>query len=294
MSICAGGRALSACQQTALHYGKLVALPTARATPKPTPTQTEDAHGRFEPRPTHRCHARTEDGFDLDARVAIAQGDDRGRERLVRYCARPAIVLERLEKLSDGYSYRTKYTRNGRTHRVMTGTELMARIAALVPPPRYPLVRYHGCFAPAHTWRRLVVPRPPEPRAKAARRPTTVDTEGAEAEPAAALGALPGPGGDDSFEPAPLRSPFILSDYHMRRLLDGLLLMTGSRADWATLLRRSHDIDVLDCPRCHGRLRLLAVVRDKHQARRFLRYLGEPDDPQPLASARDPTFDFCA
>jgi hypothetical protein len=88
--------------------------------------------------------------------------------------------------------------------------------------------------------------------------------------------------------------PFILSDYHMRRLLDGLLLMTGSRADWAILLRRSHDIDVLDCPRCHGRLRLLAVVRDKHQARRFLRYLGEPDDPQPLASARDPTFDFCA
>ena len=73
--------------------------------------------------------------------------------------ARPAIALERVERLPDGrYAYRTKYTRNGRTHRVMTGTELLARIAALVPPPRYPLVRYHGCFAPAHVWRRSTPP----------------------------------------------------------------------------------------------------------------------------------------
>jgi hypothetical protein len=129
-----------ACQRLALRYGTLVGL--ANATP------ADDRHARFEPQRRHRCHARTDDGFDLDARVHIEQGDDRGRERLVRYCARPAIVLERLERLPDGrYSYRTKYTRNGRTHRVMTGTELLARIAALVPPPRYPLVRYHGCFA---------------------------------------------------------------------------------------------------------------------------------------------------
>jgi hypothetical protein len=80
----------------------------------------------------------------------------------------------------------------------------------------------------------------------------------------------------------------------MRRLLDGLLVMTGPRADWATLLRRSHDIDVLDCPRCHGRLRLLAVVRDTAQARRFLAHLGRSAEPKPLARARDPTFDSVA
>ena len=49
--------------------------------------------------------------------------DDLGRERLVRYCARPAIVLERLERLPEGrYSYRTKYARGDRTHRVVTGS----------------------------------------------------------------------------------------------------------------------------------------------------------------------------
>jgi len=89
-----------------------------------------------------------------------------------------------------------------------------------------------------------------------------------------------------------LRSPFLLRDPHLRRLLDGLLLMKGPRADWATLLRRSHDIDVLDCPRCHGRLRLLAVIRDEAQARRFLAHLGKPAEPLSLAPARDPTLDL--
>jgi hypothetical protein len=99
---------------------------------------------------------------------------------------------------------------------------------------------------------------------------------------------------DEIIEPSRLRSPFLLSNPHLRRLLDGLLVMNGPRADWATLLRRSHDIDVLDCPQCHGRLRLLAVVRDKTQARRFLDHLGKPSEPRPLAPARDPTVDFVA
>jgi hypothetical protein len=34
----------------------------------------------------------------------------------------------------------------------MTPLELLARLAALVPPPRYPLVRYHGVLAPHATW----------------------------------------------------------------------------------------------------------------------------------------------
>jgi Putative transposase len=46
----------------------------------------------------------------------------------------------------------------------MTPVELLARLSALVPPPRYPLVRYHGVFAP-HAKRRIaVVPRPERTR----------------------------------------------------------------------------------------------------------------------------------
>lgn len=91
-----------------------------------------------------------------------------------------------------------------------------------------------------------------------------------------------------------LCSPFILTDEHLRRLLDGALLMTGPTATWAHLLRRSHDIDVLSCPMCHGRLRLMAVLRDKVQVRRVLRHFAKPTEPPPMAKARDPSADSAA
>ena len=310
---------LRSCQQLALQYGDLVALPSQ--------SQSSERERRFEPKPSHSKHFRTEDGFDLDARVFIAEGDDIGRERLIRYCARPAIALERLTKVADGrYSYRTKYGRGDRTHRVMTGPELMARIAALVPSPRHPLLRYHGVFAPGHSWRRLLVPQPRRRRAKLVRVTARVPTEpelgerdGAPSRECAHREHRPGaiapaelgaPSDEDDGhidvlyaadtaapdEPAPpaLCSPFILTDEHLRRLLDGVLLMTRPTATWAHLLRRSHDIDVLSCPKCHGRLRLMAVLRDEAQVRRVLRHFGKPTDPPPIAKARDPADDCAA
>jgi hypothetical protein len=44
------------------------------------------------------------------------------------------------------YTLKTPY-RNGTTHLVLELLELMAHLAALVPPPRMRLTRYHGVFA---------------------------------------------------------------------------------------------------------------------------------------------------
>jgi hypothetical protein len=104
-------------------------------------------------------------GFNLHAGVCVA-GDDRvALERLCRYVARPAVCGERVEQLEDGrVAYRLKHPRQGgETHRVMTGQEFMARLVALIPPPRSPLVRYHGVFAPHSPWRAVVVPGPRRP-----------------------------------------------------------------------------------------------------------------------------------
>ncbi len=50
----------------------------------------------------------------------------------------------------DSVAYRLKRPRRGgATHRVLRPLEMMARLAALVPPPRVPLLRYHGYLAPA-------------------------------------------------------------------------------------------------------------------------------------------------
>ena len=41
-------------------------------------------------------------GFDVHCAVRVAAGNDEGRERLIRYCARPPFALERIEELKDG------------------------------------------------------------------------------------------------------------------------------------------------------------------------------------------------
>src|SRR5262249_54696350 len=57
-------------------------------------------------------------------------------------------------------AYQVKSPRKGRTHRVMTPMDFMARRAAVVPAPFLPLVRNHGVLASRSSWRSLVTPKP--------------------------------------------------------------------------------------------------------------------------------------
>ena len=96
-----------------------------------------------------RCAAVS--GFSLHANVCIPARDRLRLERLLRYAGRPAIATERLSLLPDGrLLYRLKHRwRDGTSHVIFEPLELIARLAALVPPPRFHLVRYHGLLAPA-------------------------------------------------------------------------------------------------------------------------------------------------
>jgi len=99
-------------------------------------------------------------GFSLHANVCIPAKARRQLEHLCRYVARPAVATERLSVLPDGrvaYRLRHKWS-NGATHVLFEPVDLMAKLAALVPPPRFNLVRYHGIFFPSAHWRTLVVP----------------------------------------------------------------------------------------------------------------------------------------
>ncbi len=70
-----------------------------------------------------------------------------------------------------------------------------------------------------------------------------------------------------------------------------MLYALSPRVDWATLLRRSFHVDVLECPKCHGRLRVIAVITEREPVRRILSHLGVATQAPPLARARDPTED---
>ncbi|WP_437322064.1 protein kinase domain-containing protein [Sorangium sp. So ce385] len=52
----------------------------------------------------------------------------------------------------------------------------------------------------------------------------------------------------------------------------------GAYRPWAELLRRTLAIDVLACPACKGRMKLVAMLTEPRSIARFLTALGEPTD----------------
>ena len=307
--------ALDACAAIAIGRGKVATLANADA---PDADAPQDDNQQAPGKPALAVES---DGFNLHAGVRIEAGDDVGRERLMRYGCRPPLSLERLRRLPGGrVAYRLKYVGRGRgKFRVMSGLEFMARLSALIAPPRYPLVRYAGVLGPRSAWRKDVVPKPRErrsacddaagetsgdgtskPRAqptKAGAHPQQAERRREAAAPARpmeggaatlthAAGVAAGPGDVIAL------APNVLSVRHWDRLMCGALYAASPRVDWASLLRRSFSVDVLECAKCGGRLRVLAVITESEAARRILVHLGQPTDAPLVARARDPTDDL--
>ena len=99
-------------------------------------------------------------GFSLDASVRIHGSDRAGRERLLRYCARPPFALDRLriERESGGQAddagvRRVVYqparpTPDGRPVLALSPLEFLEALSRLSPPPCVHRHRYHGVLAP--------------------------------------------------------------------------------------------------------------------------------------------------
>ena len=57
---------------------------------------------------------------------------------------------------------------------------------------------------------------------------------------------------------------------------------------WAELMQRSFGFDVLACPRCGGRLELIALIENPSVIRRILSHLGLPTEVPAARPARPP------
>ena len=183
------------------------------------------------------------DGFSVHANVSLPAHQRAKLENLCRYMLRPPLAVERLERLPGGrLAYRMKAPwRDGTTHVIMSGGELVEKLAALVPAPRFHLVRYFGILASAAKQRPSIVPvSPPASRVESCGHRDTSEKE----------------------------KP------HARNYT------------WSQLMARIFAVDVLECPRCGGRMRILAAIEDPAVARKILDCLGLPSRPPPLAPAR--------
>jgi len=96
---------------------------------------------------------------ELVQRIAARTGA-RSSSGACRYVSRPPFAVERLALTSSGqvrYTLKTPY-RDGNAHCAENFLDLMARLAARVPPPRMHLRRFQGVFAPHSKLRAAVTP----------------------------------------------------------------------------------------------------------------------------------------
>ncbi len=188
------------------------------------------------------------EGFDLHANLFV-QAEDRARlEQLCRYLLRPPVAQNRLQLTGDGrilLELKSAW-HDGTGHLLFEPLELLEKLAALTPRPRVNLVLYHGVLAPHARWRSRAV-------------------------------AYEGPGVPVGKPAADTAAPDVPE-------LHGETSGKPRYWAWADLMRRAFDIDVLACPRCGGRMRLIATIEDPRVIRRILAHLGLPtqgSDPRP-------------
>ena len=212
------------------------------------------------------------DGFSLHADLALHENDREGLLRLCRYGLRPPLAAERLSWADDGrLRYYMKRTfSDGTRELVLTPLELLSRLAALVPPPRFNLTRYHGAFAANARGRAALTGARPR---RTPRHP------------------LPDPGLPAALAPSPPAAPLADSpaaSLHPFAPAPAPAAARPRRLAWAELLRRVYALDVRRCQRCAGPLRVLAYLTDLAVVTAILRHLGLPATPRPAAPPRGP------
>ncbi|MBK6532506.1 MAG: transposase [Deltaproteobacteria bacterium] len=208
-------------------------------------------------------------GFNRHAGVRVAADDRDGLERLCRYMARPAVASGRVRVLPDGnVVYRVKSPRSaGATHRVMTPMEFMARLSALVAPPRTPLVRYQGVLAPE-----LAVAGGGGSAAAAGRRVAV----GSGRTGGGAAGGR-GPREDSSGD----------GDGAGRSRRRGADADTERANRLGALMWRVWAVDVLLCPGCSGRMKMIAALTERAAIVRILEHLDVSIEVPRMRRSRD-------
>jgi len=101
-------------------------------------------------------------GFSLHAQTQIPAHRRDQLEQLIRYTARGAVSLERLQADANGdlvYTFTHPWS-DGTTGIRLSPLELLEKLAALVPLPHVHLVRYGGCLAPHSHLRGAILPTP--------------------------------------------------------------------------------------------------------------------------------------
>jgi hypothetical protein len=186
-------------------------------------------------------------GINVHAKECVDGRDRRRLERLCRYVTRPPVAQQRLDRLADGrleLAFKRPW-KDGTRAVVLEPDDLMVRLVAAVPPPRWHLLRYFGVLSSHSSRRKEVVPESPaDPTAHA---------------PPPAEGDQLELGLDENKDEPPSR-----------------------RKRWAWLLRHVFTADLDTCPRCSGPMRWVEAAGNGQAAGELLARLGLGPRPPPV------------
>jgi len=233
-------------------------------------------------------------GFSLDANVLIQPQDREGLERLIRYCARPIFSGERLEFIGEKLRYLLpKPTADGQTVLLLKPSELLDKLAGLIPPPRRHRHHYHGVLASHSPLRSKIAAlankeiigpntsseKTSEPFQSASGSPTFTNcqnekSEQTEESPKIQEAQKDRASGVDAETQAPQKKKKEPSKASLFR--------------WAMLLARIFEVLPLSCPKCNHPMRIISFIEDTHTIRKILTHINEPTQPPPITPARGP------
>ena len=177
----------------------------------------------------HRCNLHPENDDDLLSPAPGRRGDEKD-------------ALRKLDPLYGREGVHSLVVFDGTTYLILSPLELIEKLAALVPPPRVNLVRYHGVLAPHAKDRDKIVPKKPNEE-------ELLKTRG----------------------------------------------LSKNRLLWSALLARTFGVNTETCPKCGGRMRIVAALTDSASVRRYLEGVGLSAETPTLAPARAPLqmeFDY--
>jgi hypothetical protein len=84
--------------------------------------------------------------------------------------------------------------------------------------------------------------------------------------------------------------PTMITVSHWGRLDNGELFAWSRCIEWAVMMKRTWGFDVLKCPKCNRKMRVIATVTNPAVVGKILKHLGVRASPMPRAPARDPDW----
>lgn len=207
-------------------------------------------------------------GFSVNADVRIDSVDRKGLERLLRYCARPPFSGEKLTAISafgekaDAVRLLYDVNKNSQDSQQplnLTATELLDKLAHLIPPPRRHRHHYHGVLAPNSRYRsRITQFANQEFKATKVISHTEIKSE----------------------------------DLNSKAKTDSLLTPKKSSIGWAKLIRKVYEVDPLKCEQCGETMKIIAYITNATSIHKILTYIDEESEQPKMHSARGPPDNF--